>query len=57
MLVYSCVRFETASYKDVPLPESAQAVGWVMVALCLLPILIYAVYAFVTTPGPMKEVR
>ena len=57
MLVYSCVRFEAASYKDVPLPDSAQAVGWVMVALCLLPILIYAVYAFVTTPGPMKEVR
>ena len=57
MLVYSCVSFETASYQGVPLPDSAQAVGWVMVALCLLPIVIYALYAFVITSGTMKEVR
>ena len=57
MLVYSCVSFETASYQDVPLPDSAQAAGWVVVALCLLPIFVYAIYAFVITPGPMKEVR
>ena len=56
MLVYACVSFEAASYQEVALPVSAQALGWVLVALCLVPIPFYAVYSFTMTQGPVREV-
>ncbi len=57
MLVFLSVRFEPASYREEALPRAAQAVGWVLVALCLLPIPAYALYACVITPGSPKKVR
>lgn len=51
MLVFVAVRFEETETSGEPFSPGAQAAGWLLVTLCLVPIPVYAIYAFHKTQG------
>lgn len=54
--VFSLVKYEGAKYKGEALPPWSQGVGWMMALSSMLCVPVYAIYIWIVTKGPARQV-